>query len=163
MLIKIINSIDKKSGFFEPHLFPRVKTTNSKVVSPVNWSYVQNKNILQLIFKTDLEIYCTRCLMLVKKRFDFKSTYKIFKTICDANRYSSNSLDDVEIISVEENPTILTLIEDELLFEFLQIINHIGCNLPDNEYFNLTTLQESNPKKIKNNNPFAKLKEKFSK
>ena len=101
--------------------------------------------------------------MLVKKRFDFKSTYKIFKTICDANRYSSNSLDDVEIISVEENPTILTLIEDELLFEFLQIINHIGCNLPDNEYFNLTTLQESNPKKIKNNNPFAKLKEKFSK
>ena len=163
MLIKIINSIDEQSGFFEPYLFLRVKTTNSKIISSVNWNYVQNKNILQLICKSDLEIYCTRCLMLVKKRFDFNKTYKIFNTTYEANCYSNNLLDDEEIISVEENPTILTLIEDELLFEFLQIIDHVGCNLPHNGYLKDDTLQKFNQKKIKNNNPFAKLREKFSK
>ena len=162
MSINLINSKVRQCGFFEPHEFCRVKTTNSKIVSSVCWSYAQNKNILKLKCKTDLEIFCTRCLMLVKKRFHIHRTYKIFKTIHEANNHSINCEDGYEIISVEECPTILMLIEDEILFEFLQIINHAGCNLPDNRYLKNQSSQEPDSKNIINN-PFAKLKEKFRK
>ena len=163
MLIKIINSEDKQIGFFKPHEFCRVKSTSSKIVSSAHWSYVQNKNILHLECKTNLAILCTRCLMLVKKSFEMKKAYKIFKTINEANDYSANCLDDYEIISLEEGPTILSLIEDELIFEFFQIIVHVGCQLPEDKYLKQPKSQELNFKKNKINNPFAKLKEKFRK
>ena len=163
MMIKIINSENRQSGSFKAHEFCRVKNTGSKIISSAHWNYVQNKNILHLECKAKLEILCTRCLTLVKKNFEINKVYKIFSTINEANNYSSNYLDDYEVISAEESLSVLTLIEDEMLFEFLQIINHVGCNLPDDKYLKQTQSEELSLKKNKINNPFAKLKEKFRK
>jgi uncharacterized metal-binding protein YceD (DUF177 family) len=99
----------------------------------------------------------------VKKNFDFIKIYKIFQTTKDANNYNNKYFDEYEVIAIQENPSILTLVEDEILFEFSKIVNHEGCNLPESFFSKEISAFELDSKKNEKNNPFAKLKEKLHK
>jgi len=160
--VKKIKPKTSHSGLVEPIEFTRVNNMEGiEVITPGKWSYTRNKNILVVEGNIKLEILCTRCLSLVNKNFGFNKSYKIFEKSIQANNYITEFSDEYETIALEEDPSIVSLFEDEILFESSKIIDHKGCTLPKRN----PSMDESNIgrklKKSVNSNPFAKLKEKF--
>ena len=160
--LKKIKSKTSLSGLVEPSKFTRVSDIEGiEIMTPGNWSYVRNKNIMVLKGNIKLKILCTRCLSLINKNFKFNKSYKIFEKSVQADKYITEYSDEHESIALEEEPSIVSLFEDEILFEFSKIIYHKGCTIPKGKHFK----DELNPnhelKKSTVSNPFAKLKEKF--
>ncbi len=160
--LEIIKATFSECGSIQAVEFTRAKDNISKIISPIDWDLSQKKNILNLTGSGELAIVCTRCLSTVKSDFNFFRSYKIFNTTVEANNYDDLS-NKFEAIAVEEKPTILILLEDEILFEFLKIVNHSKCYLPESKYPNDSSHLSHASSNLEIINPFSKLKEKFHK
>ncbi|MGA0882268.1 MAG: YceD family protein [Burkholderiaceae bacterium] len=108
----------------------RLHAAGMRILGPLRWQADLREGRISLQVQGRVGLTCTRCLTDLAADFSAERRFRLFDTAAEADAELSLEDNLEETLSTEDQATVLSLVEDELLLALEDLMVHPGCELP---------------------------------
>ncbi len=109
----------------------RLRAAGMRILGLMQWGADFHDNSIALKVMGPVGLTCTRCLSDLTADFSAERRFRLFDTAAEADAELSLEDNLEETLSTEDQATLTSLVEDELLLALEDLMEHSGCELPE--------------------------------